>query len=43
MKLLGLHLVDVAILLVYIVVVLWIGHRFSHGVKNDKDFFLGGR
>jgi Na+/proline symporter len=43
MKLLGLHLVDVAILLAYIVVVLWIGQRFSHGVKNDKDFFLGGR
>ncbi|MBI5693526.1 MAG: sodium:solute symporter family protein [Verrucomicrobia bacterium] len=43
MKILGLHLVDVAVLLTYVVAVLWIGKAFSHGVKNDKDFFLGGR
>lgn len=42
-KFLGLHWVDVAILLVYIVTVLAIGKVFSHGVKNEKDYFLGGR
>ncbi len=43
MKLFGLHWIDVLILVVYIVGVLAIGHRFSHGVKGEKDFFLGGR
>jgi SSS family solute:Na+ symporter len=43
MKLLGLHWIDVTILLTYIVAVLVIGKIFSHGVKGEKDFFLGGR
>jgi solute:Na+ symporter, SSS family len=43
MKFLGLHWVDVLILLIYIVSVLVIGKIFSHGVKGEKDFFLGGR
>jgi solute:Na+ symporter, SSS family len=43
MKFLGLHWVDVLILLTYIVAVLVIGKIFSHGVKGEKDFFLGGR
>lgn len=43
MKLFGLHWIDVVILLVYIVTVLVIGKIFSHGVKGEKDFFLGGR
>ncbi len=43
MKFFGLHWIDVAILLVYIVTVLVIGKFFSHGVKGEKDFFLGGR
>ena len=43
MKFLGLHWIDVCILLTYIVAVLVIGKIFSHGVKGEKDFFLGGR
>jgi len=43
MKFFGLHWIDVSILLSYIVVVLWIGKKLSHGVKGEKDFFLGGR
>ena len=43
MKFLGLHWIDLLILLTYIVAVLVIGKIFSHGVKGEKDFFLGGR
>lgn len=43
MKFLGLHWIDVLLLLTYIVAVLVIGKIFSHGVKGEKDFFLGGR
>jgi solute:Na+ symporter, SSS family len=43
MKFFGLHWIDVLILLVYIIAVLVIGKIFSHGVKGEKDFFLGGR
>ena len=43
MKLFGLHWIDVLILLGYIITVLTIGKIFSHGVKDQKDFFLGGR
>lgn len=41
--LLGLHPLDAAIVLIYIGVVLAIGKIFSHGVKGQGDFFLGGR
>src|SRR5688500_16425659 len=43
MKFLGLHWIDVLILVIYIIAVLVIGKIFSHGVKGEKDFFLGGR
>ena len=43
MKFFGLHWIDVGILLCYIVAVLVIGKVFSHGVKGEGDFFLGGR
>ena len=43
MKLFGLHWIDIVILLSYIVAVLVIGKKFSHGVKGEGDFFLGGR
>src|SRR3954470_23975526 len=43
MKFFGLHWIDVLILLAYIVAVLAIGKMFSHAVKGEKDFFLGGR
>jgi Na+/proline symporter len=43
MRFFGLHWIDCAILLAYIVTVLVIGKIFSHAVKGEKDFFLGGR
>ncbi len=43
MKFFGLHWIDVLILLAYIIAVLAIGRKFSHAVKGEKDFFLGGR
>lgn len=43
MKLFGLHWIDVVILVGYILAVLAIGKKFSHAVKGEKDFFLGGR
>ena len=43
MKFFGLHWIDVSIIAAYIITVLVIGKIFSHGVKGEKDFFLGGR
>jgi Na+/proline symporter len=43
MKLFGLHWIDCVILLTYIIAVLAIGRKFSHAVKGEGDFFLGGR
>ena len=43
MKFFGLHWIDVSIILAYIITVLVIGKIFSHSVKGEKDFFLGGR
>ncbi|MEO6005094.1 MAG: hypothetical protein ABIZ04_08140 [Opitutus sp.] len=39
----GLHWIDALVIATYIVGVLAIGKLLSHGVKNEKDFFLGGR
>ncbi len=39
----GLHWIDGVIIIAYILGVLAIGHKLSHGVKDEKDFFLGGR
>ena len=43
MHFLGLHWIDGLIVIIYIVGVLAIGKKLSGGVKNEKDFFLGGR
>jgi Na+/proline symporter len=43
MHFLGLHWIDALIIIAYIFAVLAIGKVLSHGVKNEKDFFLGGR
>ena len=43
MHVLGLHWIDGLIVVLYIIGVLAIGKLLSHGVKNEKDFFLGGR
>ena len=39
----GLHWIDGLIIVAYIIAVLAIGKILSHGVKDEKDFFLGGR
>lgn len=43
MHLFGLHWIDALIILAYIIAVLAIGKILSHGVKGERDFFLGGR
>ena len=43
MTLLGLHILDVFVILVYVVVILWIGHRASKNTKDTGDFYLAGR
>jgi len=43
MHLFGLHWIDALIIIAYIIAVLAIGKILSHDVKNEKDFFLGGR
>jgi len=39
----GLHLLDVAIIGVYVIVVLWIGHWVGRRMKSQTDFYLAGR
>jgi Na+/proline symporter len=43
MHIFGLHWIDGLIIIAYIIAVLAIGHKLSHGVKGQGDFFLGGR
>ncbi len=43
MHIFGLHWIDGLIIIAYIIAVLAIGKILSHGVKDEKDFFLGGR
>jgi SSS family solute:Na+ symporter len=39
----GLHVVDLTILLIFLFAILTIGWKVSHGVKEESDFYLGGR
>lgn len=39
----GLHIVDVSIIGLYVVVILWLGHRAGRGTKDTGDFFIAGR
>ena len=39
----GLHILDLVIIIVFIVVMLWIGKRSERKNKNTDDFFLAGR
>ena len=43
MHILGLHWIDALVIVIYIIAVLAIGKALAHGVKGEKDFFLGGR
>jgi SSS family solute:Na+ symporter len=39
----GLHIIDVAIIGIYVVVILWIGRWVGRRVKDQTDFYLAGR
>ena len=39
----GLHVLDVAIILAYVVVILWLGTRAAKKIKSTEDFFISGR
>lgn len=43
MTLWGLHIVDLAIILLYILVILWLGKRAAERTKDTGDFYLAGR
>lgn len=43
MTVLGLHPIDALIVAIYLFGILLIGKALAHGVKGEKDFFLGGR
>lgn len=39
----GLHILDAAVLLIYLVVILWLGKKCGESNKGTEDFFLAGR
>ncbi len=39
----GMHIFDVGIIILYILVILWLGKRAGQKTKNTGDFFLAGR
>jgi Na+/proline symporter len=43
MYLFGLHLLDVAVVAVYVVVIIWLGYRVGKSTRNTEDFYLAGR
>lgn len=43
MKILGLNLIDVAIIAIYFIVILWLGRRAGRGTRDTGDFYLAGR
>ena len=43
MHIFGLHVLDVAVVALYVIVILWLGHRVGRGTKNTEDFYIAGR
>jgi SSS family solute:Na+ symporter len=43
MTIFGLHVLDFAIVLVFIIIVLWLGWRASRKTKTTEDFYVAGR
>jgi SSS family solute:Na+ symporter len=39
----GLHILDLGIILLYIVIILWLGWRAGSDTKNTSDFYIAGR
>lgn len=43
MYLYGLHVLDAAVIVLYVVVIIWIGKRVSRRAKSSDDFYIAGR
>src|SRR4030043_1442100 len=43
MRILGLNALDVGIVLLYLVVILWLGRRSQRRTKDTNDFYIAGR
>lgn len=43
MQIFGLHILDIVLILLFILLILWLGKRASDKTKNTDDFFLAGR
>ena len=43
MEFLGLHFLDIIVLLIYLVVILWLGKKAGEGNDSTDEFFLAGR
>ncbi|MFT5623107.1 MAG: SSS family solute:Na+ symporter [Bacteroidia bacterium] len=42
-QILGLPIVDILVIIIYFIVVLWIGFRAMKRINNSEDYFLAGR
>jgi len=43
MSIMGLHIIDVAIIVLYFVIIIYIGKRIHEQMKNTDDYFIAGR
>ena len=43
MHIFGLHILDLSVILIYVVFILWVGHRAGQKTKDTGDFYLAGR
>ena len=43
MQIMGLHIVDVILIILYFVVIIWIGKRLQERMRNTEEYFLAGR
>jgi SSS family solute:Na+ symporter len=43
MRIFGLNILDAAIILVYLIIILWIGKRTERRTKDTGDFYIAGR
>lgn len=43
MHIIGLHIVDVAIIILYFVIIIWIGKKIQERMQSTDDYFIAGR
>lgn len=43
MNIWGLHILDLLLIILFVIVILWLGKRAAKKTKNTEDFFLAGR